>query len=218
MSDEKMIPPKEVTNPLRYDNTDDISRRLTKTLVRFRGKPVYIKGVAGNLHVRAYNPLEKGLDFYVHSSDVDLDISSPPLGYTNHDNHSWYLTRRPSRQQIQGIQIQHCMVYPAEKYIQGRGYNDLGDVSRTILGEYPSFEKALERSIVGSQAWSRHLAFVSTKDPGLRIIKHLWDDIGVYSVSGNEGIITKKFSEDVNLISNLQKYMGVSITRGYDEL
>lgn len=145
----------EIVKPLRYDNQADVHRRLFNTLIKYKGRAIFITNCFEDLYVdgldlgakdyRDDNPGNFTLKF--HSSDSDLDLESPELGWA-------YLTisrvlrpifflRSPTRQFSQGVDLRRVWWFdPLSKKETGlqRGYvarylSDYSPIARMINGE-----------------------------------------------------------------------------------
>src|SRR5690606_28215456 len=101
----KPVEAKKLLDEFRYDNSSDAAMRLKGTIVRYEGRPVYILNVFDNLvlQVEDISDPTGGEILEVHSSDPDLDIASPPLGWSNHKKYCIYLMRSARNSQKQGI-------------------------------------------------------------------------------------------------------------------
>lgn len=167
---------------LRYDRDEDVQARLSGTIVRYQGNPIFIDAVnvRNPLHVLAHDCITK-VKFDIHSSDVELDISSPPLGYVNTEDNCTYLTRVPARRFKQGVDagaVDYFWPMEALKAVtKGKENDDRDDegirlrlggrraggggwrvqehhLAKTILNDYPIFDRDLEHYLKhkGTQA------------------------------------------------------------------
>lgn len=109
---------------LSYDTVEDARMRLLNTIVRYAGRPVYIKNIASkrsNSIVVTFDDLYDSNEFTVKLRDEKWDFSSPPLGYTQHDDATAvYCYRSPERRQAQGLHIERVMYARNGSGIQSR--------------------------------------------------------------------------------------------------
>lgn len=167
-----------LTDPLRYDRGSDVIMRLHDTVIRYRGKPVHVKALSEeSLFVKIkYLDKNKFETEHVHSSDIDLDISSPPLGYLNANRYAFYVSRIPTRKQKQGF-CTEVSNYFVESI---NGHNELNvtkyfydkPLYDTITNHYPTGPQALEiilsKKDINSIAFHRKFALLRDE---LNIIK-----------------------------------------------
>lgn len=158
---------------MRYLRQEDARMRLQGTVCRYKGKPTYIGEINADLIATVY-PLravltkKEGERINV-STDPDLDISSPPLGYINTDpksNSIIYFSRRADRQQKQGMSEGNTSAYAFERVesIRWRLLDYCTPISDMIENKYPSFGDALKCAFSGHpKAFHRRLAVVPTK-------------------------------------------------------
>lgn len=144
----------------RYDNTNDVNMRLKGTILRYKGRPVYCGGAYDNIHISIEYidcPDKPEPASIVHSSDVELDISSAPLGWVNFKDYSLYLMRSARNSQKQGVNP-GCLVYfdpqPRGERATNRfrfdHHSELFSIGLCVAGEYPSFKAALKRDQGGA--------------------------------------------------------------------
>lgn len=128
--------------------------RLTETIVRLNGEPVFIHNVSPGMVVQ-YNRLDGNGDLALCKAD-QLDLRPVPLGYCNYNKHACYLTRIPMRRDWrQGLRRGNFIS------LSGTAAERIPyDVLRqAILGDYPTFAAACEAvKKIKSIAWHRHWA------------------------------------------------------------
>lgn len=95
----------QLTEPLRYDTPNDVSMRLDQTFIRYKNKIYWCRYSGENLNVRLYLTHNSSDGFDVHSSDVDLDVSSIRVGFLSRvgEFYPGYISRAPVRKYKQGI-------------------------------------------------------------------------------------------------------------------
>lgn len=136
------------------DDYEYANSRLTETIVRLNGEPVFIHRVGPGM-ITSYNKLEGDGELQTCMAD-ELDLHPVPLGYCNYNKFACYLTRLPMRRDWrQGLRRGNFMSLtgPAAERIP---YEAL---RQAIIGDYPTFAKAIEAvKKVKSVAWHRHWA------------------------------------------------------------
>lgn len=130
------------------------SSRLSETIVRLKGEPVYIYSVHSGMSAK-YAKLSD-LDNIAFCHVDELDLKPVPLGYCNYNKTACYLARIPMRRDWrQGLRrgnFTSLSGVDAERI----PYESL---RKTILGEYPTYTASLDAvRKVKSMAWHRHWA------------------------------------------------------------
>jgi len=138
-----------------YSNDHEYANsRLTETIVRLKGEPVYIYQVKAGMKTD-YSTLQNMGEMKQCKAD-ELDLHPVPLGYCNYNQYACYLTRIPMRRDWrQGLRRGNFTS------LSGADANRIPyeALRQCILGEYPTFEAALEAvKKVKSMAWHRHWA------------------------------------------------------------
>lgn len=124
---------KLVLPELRYSSSQDVNMRLKSTLVSYKGEPVYCTGAIAvgsdltGLHVILHR-IKDGQTFYAHSSDVELDVTSLPLGWINWSYNNakvpLFLCRTTRTSQKQGVCLSSVLVTnPRDRGHGGMGLN-----------------------------------------------------------------------------------------------
>lgn len=75
-------------------------------------------------------------------TDDRLDVTSPPLGYYNHDKQALRLERQPYKQFSQGLTDRNTVIYDVD---DNRHYDDTifcQGVEDMLVNKYPSFDEA----------------------------------------------------------------------------
>ncbi|MNX61467.1 hypothetical protein D3C86_924010 [compost metagenome] len=133
---------------------DYANSRLVETIVRLESEPVYVWGVRVGMKVD-YSTLTE-MDAMKRCDLEELNLKPVPLGYCNYNKYACYLTRMPMRRDWrQGLRRGNFTS------LSGADANRIPyeALRQCILGEYPTFEAALEASKkVKSIAWHRHWA------------------------------------------------------------
>lgn len=184
----------------RYLNPSDVQMRLAGTIIRYQGEPFWVMHTDGMLVYG--NILTGDLDdpansISVDSSDVELDISSPPLGMMNHGE--WgpcYVMRGPRRSQRQGVNPSHLLV---KRLTSGQlrngvpfgGFSDRQAVDRMIKGEHPTFHSlvAFKRSGTFHRRW----AVTRSNFPQYMFLYHKTRCVGFVNVERRVVNIPKNF-------------------------
>ncbi len=198
---------------LRYDIPSDVNMRLHNTICRFKGKPVLVQHREETLMVNLHCTDTKKILFRdVHSSDADLDISSPPLGLTNHGQVSIFISRYPHRRQKQGLDISALHFSP----LSGLSATtpNMQNIASTISGDYPSFDSVLKNMHSDSYrscAWDRHFAFgYLNNNKKNYVVYHRTHPIGVYNVKTEQAILTS-VNDNLPVVAKLSEYMHVKV-------
>jgi len=146
-----------------YDNVDDARMYLSGTVVRLDGTPVYIRQVepldSGGITAR-YRVLGEDNNRNRTLADGGWDLTPVPLGYINLGRDGcYYLIRTPGRRYHQGLHGDSlCSLRNGRVTVFG--FPDMALLSRTILGEYPTYQEVYDAVTHGSQpkAFTRTLA------------------------------------------------------------
>lgn len=145
-----------------YYNANDAYMRLNGTLCLYDGKPKYITvDQLENGEVRAYEMTPELKDYKkVDYRDKAFNYKPFPLGYLNYEGKAMYMTRKPSRNQTQGL-VKHCVLFSHHEPYNRYGWFTSEAMENAILGKYPTYREALESVEVdgeGGMAFDRHFA------------------------------------------------------------
>lgn len=126
--------------------------RLQETIVRLDGQPVFVYNVSPGMIAKV--SFLDSMDETSFAHVKSLDLKPVPLGYCNYNKYACYLSRIPMRRDWrQGLRRGNF-------YSSGPVNADripYEALKKTIIGEYPSFERAVEAvSKIVSMAWHRH--------------------------------------------------------------
>jgi hypothetical protein len=186
----------------RYLHQDDLYSKLHNTVVRYKGDPVIVQVGEGirsmHTHLKYLKTGKKVTDYegVIHCSNPLLDISSPPLGYCNYGKNSYYTNRLPVRRYRTGLASENLYVSIARPTIR---FDDdevssvkilkSKELSKTILGEYPSFKECLDFFDYGDNflaiAFDRKYCIVKD-EIGILKLKHLNRSIGFMAKKDRE--------------------------------
>jgi hypothetical protein len=178
----------KLTSPLRYDSAEDVKMRLDGTYLMYKGEivrcnwynnlKIYVTGIAANSSI----PPET----IIHSSNIDLDVSSLPLGYLVYEGNAWptIARRAPLRKYKQGICSQNVFF---EDYTKGKQFLEgafgTSAFHNMLMGKYSSFEKAM--SIVSKTGFeilscpiSRDFCVFKDKNKTV-LLDSLFEEVGV---------------------------------------
>lgn len=142
-------------------STDDANMRLSRTIIRKAGIPIYVSEFTSPTDFRYYELLnrEQGHTEEASLTDEDVDIKPVPLGYVNFQGQSHYLSRQPRRRYKQGLDVEslhagrHCR--DRRQVLFSQSFID------TVMGNWPSFEEchqAVNRFSLTSLAFDREWA------------------------------------------------------------
>jgi hypothetical protein len=166
----------------KYETQEEITFRLTNSIVTYDGKPVYISRVSypeaedGKEIARVYFyeiPHKNGGAREVRKflSSRKFDLATPRMGYMNHQRQAVYVSRRPVRQQRQGLTNDTLVtVGPDGRGVEGVNLNNLVNAqgfADMFANKYPSFDEAgdlLNDGLTSSVAVSRKFAFLLDHD------------------------------------------------------
>ncbi len=178
----------KLTTPLRYDSAEDVKMRLDGTYLMYKGEivrvnwynnlKVYVTGISSTSNI----PPET----IIHSSNVDLDISSLPLGYLVYEGNAYptMARRAPLRKYKQGICSSNVFF---EDYTRGKHFLE-GAFGTTafhnmLMGKYKSYSKALEKVVtvtaeIASCPISRDFCIFREKDK-IVLLDSLFEEVGL---------------------------------------
>lgn len=154
-----------LTTPLRYLTSSDSRMRLRSTFIRIEHEgnlhPVFVENVdEESLYIYINDVLgglgDRGYIWKIHSSDKRLDISSPPIGWTNGLSGPYFLARAPVNSQKQGVQptallcarldkngqIDRGEGTPSGPYFRWKDRSEMDDIAKSIAGIFPKFSVA----------------------------------------------------------------------------
>lgn len=148
---------------MRYLSPQDVTMRLSNTLVVYKGEPVFVV-VCDNMRVVCKN-LRTGEDSVIDANDEDLDVTSIPLGYINvmssqgNRFNPRYLMRAPVRSQRQGINAGALMLFvlPAGETRRGMPNDKQHHMAfnEMFYNSYPTIDTCLQQH---AGAFDRHWA------------------------------------------------------------
>lgn len=126
-------------NDARYPTAHDVALRLNKTIVRWKGQPVFVHGLNDGTQVILWDMHPSGQTFIVDANDSRLDISSPNLGFFMYGSKAFYVTRRPIRSQRQGLDVERLCYYDIQKGMWVNFHRDdevLTGLRKMLMKEY----------------------------------------------------------------------------------
>lgn len=178
-----------------YDNLHDAGMRLTGSIIRFRGMPVYVQRCDhhpdGGVGLKVDQCCPPYDSMYLRMNDPDIDVSSAPLGYidypTQYGMSCVYAVRMPSRKQVQGIAPSRIQLYMNGTRSPARNNLGIDQIGKCILGEVMGYEQyllvvATRKSQVVSL--SRHVA------AGYKKLYYMAHEIGDIKHEKGEHIVT----------------------------
>lgn len=191
---------------VRYNNVHDIEMRLTGSIVRFEGDPVYVNGTTGagfEIELENLHPEKGSKRFRIDSNSPALDISSPPIGYTNLGTYSGFAYRSPLRRQKQGLDLAALKYkYPIQLEPQRKSPNIKAALGAAILNKYPAVEKCFSHGgLAFSREYSIHLSPSSRKF----FLGYYGDIIGMFPDDSLEVILIDKFRK-VPIMNDLHQF------------
>jgi hypothetical protein len=144
-----------------FFGAEDKKQKLNGTICMYKGSPVYVQAERDDdTTVTIQNLTGKNLPKKIKYTDEEFDYLNIPLGYLNYGQNAMYLSRQPARQYYQGLRAEYIMADgPRQHYVAD--YFMTSSMVSCILGDHPTFHKALEAVVDGeaqSRAFSRHLS------------------------------------------------------------
>lgn len=176
-----------LTNPLRYDNVNDVKMRLHGSVIHYRGVPVQVISLNDELGVQLASPTNPEYDgIIVHSSDVELDVSSVHVGWVNHQKVGpLYLMRAPWRQQKQGLSFRTLIAfYPGKGSMEAGSVIGTGTgyvlICKALAGQYKKLEDCVSSTNGG--AFSKEWAIAKPEGMGNAafVVYHKSVAVGLY--------------------------------------
>lgn len=186
----------------RYFRPSDVFMRLDGSVLRYKKQPVTIKASHGSLNVKLYALRDNEYVCKADSSDPDLDLESPPLGYVYwfDTTRLVFINRSPYRRQKQGLSSE--TVVSSEVYFKGglqkrsrQGwYAGRSQLSDMIDGKYPDFDKVLydlkTKDITGLPM-SRDVALLKLPSTNYLILNRNVP-VGVYFTKSKTGVLSEE--------------------------
>lgn len=167
----------------RYNNGHDVQMRLTKTIVFWKGLPVYVKQVYDGTKIVLWDMQPGTTDFVVESNDSRLDITSPPLGFFHYGSKSFYVVRRPIRSQRQGLDIDRLIFYDIAKANWANFARDedvFKGFRRMLTRDYPQLSVLLGENW-SSAGFARTWALRRTQSARHMIVFHKTEAVGIFN-------------------------------------
>lgn len=177
-----------------YNTERDLIDRLHGTLCRYGGKVRYVS-VEGKTRLILCDPVTHKRLETIKPDDPEFDISSPEIGYFNHEfqgeNSVLFIQRHPYRRYRQGLYGECCSI----REIDGTTSSKFSPVSLmnskglidSIEGTFPSFFHAtrfLSTVRKGEIAISRNIAFKKFES-GVTFVYCEKEDIGFILPNGS---------------------------------
>lgn len=201
-----------------YFTNGELVTRLNHTVVRYKGRPVYVR-VGGSDMPADFPPqmlscvdLVNKEEYEVHPGDPSLDTAMYRVGYVNTNRGPVYLCRGSNRQYQQGLMTRSVTVrtvmgdvVAADNFIENK------DLGLAILGDYPSWEKVHKKVVTPpekwpGQAWCRDFAIAPIK--GITVVYGKGASLGVYK----EGKLTlRTMVADWPMIGELKQWMDIRV-------
>lgn len=227
-----------LTNPFRYETAGDASRRLLETFVRYKGEAAYVMEMLGELSVLIVLMARPGYDSHihntnhtsfskkVHSSDVELDISSPEVGWVNqrmkHDEYRpVYWLRSVDRQYSQGFCPRKNFLFDPnrvglqEDLLKGYAFSDWNDLIPLAVTIERNVQVPIKSAVeypFGSPL-NRRWALTRKSGTTLFMVYHQAEAIGTFNTKDNtwyfaKDSLTKTRRTELDSILNLPENTG----------
>lgn len=123
-----------------YESAADISQRLSGSVVRYKGEPVYINEAMGLKYVLITHLETDENENVLYTT---LDLTPVPLGNVFVDGNVAYVQRKPARKWKQGLSNDNMNVKSFQPVRVLRNISK--PVIKAIKGEYPSVEGAFQK-------------------------------------------------------------------------
>lgn len=208
-------------------STGDASSALRDSIVMREGRPWYVTNVGGTAPhgiVLAGVPLGSFIAGRIESRATSFELdykkvtwNSFPLGYTQVEGSAYYLSRIPNRQWKRGLSRNNIHVR-ADAAFGGLGLNWTAwfgkPLENTLLGKYPSYEKAIEllkeyeeenEGNTNSVAFNRFMAISFDELGQLKL--HLKGDVVAYGDDKN----AFKLGKYHKYLENMLRHNGVNV-------
>ena len=148
----------------------DIEALFCKTLVLYKGTPVYFKSISMGREAILL-VLEHGKDIRVKFELEDFSAPRGRIGFVNHGNLAFYFARRPRRQYAVGVNT-HNIVVSTLRYLsherQMAAHSEICAFNKkalhfAMLNQYPKFKEAFEQAVKtgGAVAFDKQFAIGS---------------------------------------------------------
>lgn len=193
-----------LVQPLRYDSQNDVRMRLNGTIVRWRTEPIIVSDYGEDLLLKGKR-LSNGrtLPDLIHSSDEDLDISSPPLGYLNYNGRAYYVQRIPIRKQLQGFHPDVATIFsesasdtPENTYSLIKSKHMADTIKNIYPNGYESLQALLKSKNVLSIAFHRRWALVKD-ELGIIKLRHNIQTIGWFPPKKDYCILSEELTNPI---------------------
>lgn len=200
-----------ILSDYRYDHPNDVAMRLKGTMVMYKGEPFFVHDIA-EMNCVGYHP-RKGTDIQsVHSSDSDLVIEAPRLGYINFSTGDApvFAMRSPRNSQRQGVNLSSLSAIGLDgEHIGGlnNGSPTMKAVAKMMANDYPSFEKAA--ALVKADEWgcafSKDWCLCQTKSDKVQLLYHKGVSVATYNIETKvflfrKGALNKTRKMDLNTV------------------
>lgn len=182
----------------RFATSDDVIMRLDNSIVRYKGIPVIVRFQRG-MNVSIKDLLNNRLlSENIHSSNPDLDISSPPIGFVNFGLFTSYAQRMPRRNNKQGLNAENTVLLKGN--IPDALYYDKANiftkpVAQAILNDYPTGDQVISAMKKSGDiiSMSFHSKFSFVKDDiGIIKLKHMQRTVGYVNPKDRSVIIPEE--------------------------
>lgn len=215
----------------RYMTAQDVQLRLNKTVVMYRGHPVYVgQGLmteytgADDLTLDVFDLIEQRWLPKVHSSDEELEVKAQYLGYFNlrdgrNIDTATYAARLPCRRQRQGLSQENCYIYNLNGNILNNrmdnihpSYLKMKSFGEMMMNEYPKFEECLKQlkdhDRCKARAFGRKL-LITEDEIGLIKLHYFTTAIGVWNPKRKQFSLPEQFEHYIPIMKSHDVPCGV---------
>lgn len=155
---------------------DDLHTMYLGSVCMYKGEPVKVEQVFMRdkpTFTLLYLALGKHVDVKFSLKDFSAPVGR--IGFVNHGNMAWYVTRRPSRQWSVGLKSGNVLIKSvnsmyrkvgSERVRQEVGKMGIKAVALALKGDYPKFEEALKLAVEhrGVYAFDKQFAIDADKN------------------------------------------------------
>lgn len=164
----------------RYQNGHDANMRLSRTIVKFEGRPIYVVGLWDGLLLQCKTLIDTVEDVLIDANDSRLDISSPKLGFYQTSSGTFYAMRCPTRSQRQGVDVARLLCYDVSTGLFTRASYDMSVLrafGKSIFGDFRKISEILDGQ---SGAFARTWAIRRTKSKNVWLLYHKTEAVGFF--------------------------------------
>lgn len=212
-----------ILKDLRYETAADVSSRLGRSIVRYKGQPVWAEYADdGGLNLNLTNVISGDRFNGIHSSDEDIDVRAFQTGYVNTPRRAYYATRVPSRRPKQGLATDNCVWWYFDTQQNTRRSCPIGrgDITSKYFFEmlnekYPSLEDCIKKiknmkpkfddmgDVTPSAAFSRKLA-IQEDEIGVIKLHYFCQPIAMFNSKREEFVLSERLEHYLPFLKSME--------------